>query len=153
MADCYAGSIRCDHIKSSDGSSRWYISRKFIGRRVYAFCSSDCLRRFGIWTIRGDSLDEADESPVHSPFLTVMIAFFLAEMGDKTQLATITLAAEYQSIWMVLSGSTIGMLIADGVGVVLGVAVQQKIPERALQIFAATIFLSIGVTGICDYLF
>jgi putative Ca2+/H+ antiporter (TMEM165/GDT1 family) len=70
---------------------------------------------FGLWTIRGDKLkDETKKVSRYGTVATVAIAFFIAEFGDKTQRATISLAAEYQNPVSVLMGTTIGMLIADG---------------------------------------
>jgi len=64
---------------------------------------------FGLWTIRGDELEGEDKRFHFSPFWTVAIAFFIAEMGDKTQLATVALAAKYQAVMPVLAGTTAGM--------------------------------------------
>lgn len=70
---------------------------------------------FGLWTIRGDTLDGEDKKPSKfGPIMTVAIAFFIAEMGDKTQLATVALAAKYPSPLATLMGITTGMMIADG---------------------------------------
>ena len=68
---------------------------------------------FGIWTIRGDELRDEAEKDKFSPFWTVAIAFFIAEMGDKTQLATIALAAKFQTVVPVWLGTTAGMMVAD----------------------------------------
>ena len=81
---------------------------------------------FGVWTIRGDELGDEAKKDKFSPFWTVAIAFFIAEMGDKTQLATIALAAKYQTILPVWLGTTAGMMIADGIGIVFGIAAQQS---------------------------
>nr|WP_242878768.1 TMEM165/GDT1 family protein [Clostridium beijerinckii] len=76
---------------------------------------------FGLWTIRGDKLDDEENKKVKfGPIVTVAIAFFLAEMGDKTQLMTITIAAENQQPLFILMGTTVGMLIADGIGILGG---------------------------------
>lgn len=103
---------------------------------------------FGLWTIRGDELGSEAEGSRYSPFWTVAIAFFLAEMGDKTQFATITLAAKYQSLLPVLAGTTTGMMLADGFGVIVGIVLHRAIPERALKWFAALVFIACGVTGL-----
>lgn len=103
---------------------------------------------FGIWTIRGDKLNNEDKRFSFSPFWTVAIAFFIAEMGDKTQLATVALAAKYQSIIPVWMGTTTGMIIADAIGIVIGTVIGKKIPERAVKWFAATIFILFGLIGL-----
>ena len=107
---------------------------------------------FGLWTIRGDELNNEDKRFSFSPFWTVAIAFFIAEMGDKTQLATVALAAKYQSIIPVWMGTTTGMVIADAIGIVIGIVIGKKIPERAVKWFAAIIFILFGLIGLYQYL-
>ena len=68
---------------------------------------------FGLWTIRGDTLHGEDKKYRFSPFWTVTVAFFMAEMGDKTQLATIALAVEYNTIITVWLGTTLGMMVSN----------------------------------------
>ena len=103
---------------------------------------------FGFWTIRGDKLDGEDENARFGPFGTVAVAFFLAEMGDKTQFATITLAAHYQTVVPVLLGTTTGMMLADGFGILVGKALYKVIPEYMLKWLAAIIFIGCGVLGL-----
>ena len=107
---------------------------------------------FGLWTIQGDELHNEDKRFSFSPFWTVAIAFFIAEMGDKTQLATVALAAKYQSILPVWMGTTTGMIIADAIGIVFGIVVGKKIPERVVKWCAATIFIFFGLMGLYQYL-
>lgn len=107
---------------------------------------------FGLWTIRGDELKGEDKKFHFNPFWTVAIAFFFAEMGDKTQLATVALAAKYQSVIPVLMGTTAGMLIADAIGIGIGIVLGKKIPERAVKWVAAIIFILFGVFGLYEYL-
>jgi putative Ca2+/H+ antiporter (TMEM165/GDT1 family) len=76
---------------------------------------------FGLWTLRGDSLDGEDKKVYFSPFWTVVIAFFIAEMGDKTQLAAIALAAKYHALLWVWLGTTLGMIISNIIGITVGV--------------------------------
>ena len=100
---------------------------------------------FGLWTIRGDQLDE-DKGAMQSltsPFLIVTITFFLAELGDKTMLGTVTLAASYS--WVVVwIGSTLGMVLSDGLAIWVGQALGKKLPERSIKIGAAVIFFVFG---------
>jgi putative Ca2+/H+ antiporter (TMEM165/GDT1 family) len=107
---------------------------------------------FGLWTIRGDELKGEDERFHFSPFWTIAIAFFIAEMGDKTQLATVALAAKYQSVMPVLVGTTAGMLIADAIGIGIGIVMGKKIPERVVKWIAAIIFIGFGFWGLYEYL-
>jgi putative Ca2+/H+ antiporter (TMEM165/GDT1 family) len=103
---------------------------------------------FGLWTLRGDTLDNEDKRFTFNPFWTVTIAFFLAEMGDKTQLATVALAAEFQTIVPVWLGTTTGMLLADGLGIILGIVLHKRIPEKQIKWFAAFVFIAFGIWGL-----
>lgn len=102
---------------------------------------------FGLWTLRGDSLgdDEASktEKATAPAFFVVTSAFFLAELGDKTMLATVTLAADkpWLPVWI---GSTIGMVAADALAILVGVVAGKHLPERLIQIVAAGLFLVFG---------
>jgi putative Ca2+/H+ antiporter (TMEM165/GDT1 family) len=117
--------------------------------RIAAFAS---FILFGFWTLRGDKLEGEDRRFNFSPFWTVAVAFFLAEMGDKTQLATVALAAEYQSIFGVWLGTTTGMLIADAIGIGVGIVLGKKIPERTIKWTAAFIFIFFGLSGLYELL-
>ncbi|CAN5575491.1 TMEM165/GDT1 family protein [soil metagenome] len=102
---------------------------------------------FGLWTLRGDSLSAEEASRTQratgAAFFVVPSAFFLAELGDKTMLATITLAADNQwlGVWI---GSTLGMVVADGLAIIVGAVAGKHLPERAIQIGAAASFLLFG---------
>ncbi len=101
---------------------------------------------FALWTIRGDSFDDGEvERGRFGPFLTVAVAFFMAELGDKTMLTTVTLASQYQEFVPVWIGSTIGMTIADGIAVVVGVVAGKRLPQRAIKLASAGIFLIFGI--------
>jgi Predicted membrane protein len=103
---------------------------------------------FGLWTLRGDTLEGEDQKVYFTPFWTVTIAFFIAEMGDKTQLAAIALAAKYESVLHVWIGTTIGMMISNIIGITIGVVLGKKIPERAVKIVSASVFIFFGYLGI-----
>jgi putative Ca2+/H+ antiporter (TMEM165/GDT1 family) len=105
---------------------------------------------FGLWAIRGDKIEDEDKRFNFSPLWTVIIAFFLAEMGDKTQLATVALAAEFNTIVPVWFGTTAGMMIADGVGIIAGIVLHKKIPEKQIKWFAALVFIVFGLWGMYD---
>ncbi|HEY4642164.1 MAG TPA: TMEM165/GDT1 family protein [Thermoanaerobaculia bacterium] len=106
---------------------------------------------FGLWTLRSDSSDEEDENakPRFSPFFALLFTFFMTEMGDKTMLATVTLGAQYPNgliaVWL---GSTIGMVIADGLAVAVGTKLLQRIPDRVLRPGIAAIFILTGLATI-----
>jgi putative Ca2+/H+ antiporter (TMEM165/GDT1 family) len=107
---------------------------------------------FGLWTLRGDKLHDEDKRFNFSPFWTVTVAFFIAEMGDKTQLATVALAAEFNTVIPVWLGTTGGMLVADAVGIILGMVLHKKIPEKQIKWFAAMVFIAFGVWGLYESL-
>lgn len=107
---------------------------------------------FGLWTIRGDTLEGEDKKYNFSPFWTVTIAFFMAEMGDKTQLATIALAVEYNTIITVWMGTTIGMIISNGFGIIVGNVMGKHIPERTIKWVSALIFIAFGLYGLYENL-
>jgi putative Ca2+/H+ antiporter (TMEM165/GDT1 family) len=102
---------------------------------------------FGIWTLRGDSLDDKDAEvgKRFGAFATVAATFFLAELGDKTMLATITLASQLQSFVPVWLGSTIGMVVADGLAIWVGRTVGRQLPERTIRHAAAGVFILSGL--------
>ena len=101
---------------------------------------------FGLWTLRGDTYDDSNVSPRprFGPLLTVTATFFVSELGDKTMLATITLASQLQSWVGVWLGSTLGMVAADAVAIMVGHALGKRLPERAIRLTAAAIFLAFG---------
>jgi putative Ca2+/H+ antiporter (TMEM165/GDT1 family) len=118
---------------------------------------------FALWTIRGDTLHGEDRNRGLSPFWTVAIAFFIAEMGDKTQLMTIALAADQavkvggtgwlakaQQIVPVWMGTTTGMIIADSIGILVGIVLHKHIPERLVKWLAAFCFAGFGILGLHD---
>jgi Ca2+/H+ antiporter, TMEM165/GDT1 family len=103
---------------------------------------------FGLWSIRGDTLEGEDaRRDSYGPFLTVAIAFFLAEIGDKTQLATISLAVRYSDPLAVLFGTTTGMVVADGLGITVGIVLGKRLPDAVIRLVAAGIFIFFGLAG------
>lgn len=99
------------------------------------------------WTLVPDRMDE-DETP-RTPsgagaFLTTLIAFFLVEMGDKTQIATVALGAQFEDVLLVTLGTTLGMLIANAPAVLLGGALVRRIPLKLMRYAAAALFLALG---------
>ncbi|QBJ96654.1 TMEM165/GDT1 family protein [Rhodococcus sp. ABRD24] len=102
---------------------------------------------FGLWTLRGDKLSDQEEQKAHkvtgSAFLAVASAFFLAELGDKTMLATVTLATDndWVGVWI---GSTVGMVAADALAIVVGALLGRHLPEAVVRIGAAVLFFAFG---------
>jgi putative Ca2+/H+ antiporter (TMEM165/GDT1 family) len=99
------------------------------------------------WTLIPDKFDEDEEAKPSrfGPFLATAIAFFLVEMGDKTQIATIALGARFQSVVPVMMGTTIGMMLANVPAVFLGNALIKKVPLNVVRTVAALLFLVIGL--------
>ncbi|BBN87656.1 MULTISPECIES: TMEM165/GDT1 family protein [Azospira] len=111
---------------------RWVLGVSFIA--------------MAIWTLIPDKLDEEETQLAKmSVFGTTLVAFFLAEMGDKTQIATVALAAQFQSLALVVAGTTLGMMIANVPAVLLGDRVAHRIPVRLVHGIAAVIFAILGV--------
>jgi Ca2+/H+ antiporter, TMEM165/GDT1 family len=108
---------------------------------------------FAAWTIRGDKLDDDEEDKAKRggrwALVTIGTAFFLAELGDKTMLATITLATNQEPIgtWL---GSTAGMVAADAIAIVIGAVLGARLPERAIKVFATLAFVLFGVLLVAE---
>jgi putative Ca2+/H+ antiporter (TMEM165/GDT1 family) len=98
------------------------------------------------WALVTDRFDDGDAHPstAFGPFATTVIAFFLAEIGDKTQVATIALAAKYQSMLAVTTGTTLGMMIANVPAVLGGSTLARRLPLKWIRIAAALVFASLG---------
>lgn len=103
---------------------------------------------FGLWTLRGDEMSDKDEERaasrrIRSGFLTVFVVFLVAELGDKTMLATIAIGTQHHwlAVWI---GSTLGMVAADAIAIALGAVLGKKLPERAVRIGAAVLFFAAG---------
>ena len=113
---------------------RWVLGASFIAMAV--------------WMLIPDKLDDGDTPSGTSQwgvFGTTLIAFFLAEMGDKTQVATVALAAQYQAFYSVVAGTTLGMMIANVPAVILGDRIATRMPVRLVHTIAAVIFAALGV--------
>ena len=111
---------------------RWILGLSFIAMAA--------------WTLVPDKFDE-DEARLakYGVFGTTLIAFFLAEMGDKTQVATVALAAQFHAFFAVVAGTTCGMMIANVPAVLLGDRIANKVPVRVVHAIAAAIFAILGV--------
>lgn len=102
-----------------------------------------------LWALKADTLDEgAAGSGRRSAFLATLIAFFVAEIGDKTQIATVALAAGYPNLPAVIAGTTVGMLVANAPVVFLGKAFAERLPLKALHYVASAVFVLLGVVFI-----
>jgi putative Ca2+/H+ antiporter (TMEM165/GDT1 family) len=98
------------------------------------------------WTLIPDKIDDLDRKPPRfGAFLTTAVAFFLVEMGDKTQIATIGLGARFHQLIAVTAGTTLGMMIANVPAVLLGHELIKRIPLTLVRVVAAAVFLILGL--------
>ncbi len=104
------------------------------------------LLAMSVWILIPDRMeqDDTEAQPRHGVMVATIIAFFLAEMGDKTQIATVVLAAQYHPLWQVVAGTTVGMLLANVPVVWLGSRFAGRLPLRATRIAAALLFLALA---------
>jgi putative Ca2+/H+ antiporter (TMEM165/GDT1 family) len=114
------------------GAMRWILGISFLAMAA--------------WTLIPDAAPADDAArPRYGAFLTTVVAFFLVEMGDKTQIATVALAAQFQSLVYVVIGTTLGMLLANVPVVYAGDALLRRVPMRWVRMVAALTFLALGV--------
>ncbi len=118
---------------------RWVLGLSFIAMAV--------------WMLIPDKLDdeEGDEAPRMGVFMTTVVAFFLAEMGDKTQIATVMLAAQYNAWAWVVAGTTLGMMVANAPVVWLGDAITRRVPIRLVHLVSAVIFAVLGAIALLGW--
>jgi len=100
----------------------------------------------GLWALKPDRIedDAVERGGVRGAFAASLVAFFLAEMGDKTQIATVVLAAQYQPLWQVLLGTTLGLMAANAPVLWLGARFADRIPARATRVATAVLFLALA---------
>jgi putative Ca2+/H+ antiporter (TMEM165/GDT1 family) len=118
---------------------RWVLGGSFIAMAV--------------WMLIPDKIDEGDTptAPRFGVFGTTVVAFFLAEMGDKTQIATVMLAAQYSAYFWVVAGTTLGMMLANAPVVWLGERVTRLVPIRIMHVVSALIFLVLGMAALAGW--
>ena len=155
----------------------------FIPRGILPWVSGAMFVGFGIWTLKGDSVEESDADRGRGtlgPIMATAVAFFFAELGDKTQIMTIAIAADpgealirlatgagltlpawalaagsgvdalsgVERFWMVTMGSTLGMVVADAVAIVLGSMLGKRLPEELLRKVSGIVFILFGVVSV-----
>jgi putative Ca2+/H+ antiporter (TMEM165/GDT1 family) len=118
----------------SPAALRWIVACSFL--------------LFGLWALKPDRLEEDPALRGAGVFLTAFITFFLVEMGDKTQLATVALAARYPSLVMVVLGTTFGMMLANVPAVWLGEALAHRVNMKIMRAVAAGLFILLGVASL-----
>jgi putative Ca2+/H+ antiporter (TMEM165/GDT1 family) len=111
---------------------RWILGFSFIAMAAWAL-------------IPDGAPDASPQPPRYGVFIATLVAFFLVEMGDKTQVATVALAAQFHSLMLVVVGTTIGMLLANVPVVFAGEALMRRVPLKAVRSVAALTFLALGV--------
>jgi putative Ca2+/H+ antiporter (TMEM165/GDT1 family) len=120
---------------------RWIVGLSFIAMAA--------------WTLIPDKLDDdltgKGAAPRFGVFFTTLVSFFLVEMGDKTQIATVALAARFHDVFGVAAGTTIGMLIANVPAVLLAGFAAQRLPLRAIRLVAAFLFAALGIAALIGY--
>jgi Ca2+/H+ antiporter, TMEM165/GDT1 family len=119
-----------------------------VPARVLGVVLSLAFIGFGLWTLHPDSLKPDDRPTRFGPFLTTAVSFFLAEMGDKTQLATAALAARFGTPVLVTLGTTAGMMVTDGLAVFAGQRLAPHVQHPAIRWTAAALFILFGVLGL-----
>ena len=133
----------------------WVFLAALLGATAAAFLDGQWFRlaisvgfvAMGLWTLVPDKLDD-DEAPKPSrygAFLTTLVAFFIVEMGDKTQIATVALGAQFQNVLTVAAGTTLGMMIANVPAVFLGNELIKRVPLNVVRTVAALLFLAVGL--------
>ena len=126
----------------------------FFSATTLSWILAACFAAVALWTLVPDKLDEEDESGLKrfGPFITTLIAFFIAEMGDKTQIATVMLAAQYPDFLLVVIGTTLGMLIANVPVVLAGNFAADRLPLTLIRRLAALAFAALAVYAACQAL-
>lgn len=115
----------------SESNLRWILAATFFA--------------FALWILVPDKEGEVSEIGRFGAFLTTTILFFLAEMGDKTQLATVALGARYANVGLVTAGSTLGMMLSNALAVFLGERFLARVPMKWVRRFASLLFFLFGV--------
>jgi putative Ca2+/H+ antiporter (TMEM165/GDT1 family) len=111
---------------------RWIVAASFLA--------------VALWTLKPDTLDEGDARAArYGAFFATTIAFFIAEIGDKTQVATVLLAVRFHDFWWVVAGTTVGMLLANVPVVLLGSRFADRLPLKAARLTAAAVFAALGL--------
>ena len=121
-----------------------------IGPQMLRWILGASFLAMAAWMLVPDKLDDAEDEkpPRYGVFFTTVIVFFLAEMGDKTQIATVMLAARYDAIVSVVAGTTLGMMLANAPVVWLGERVTRLVPLRVVHIVSALIFAGLGLAAL-----
>ncbi len=142
VAGIFAATIANHFLAALVGSQVAYI----LDGQWFRYAIAVSFIAMAAWTLVPDKLDDEDEKPARfGAFITTLIAFFLVEMGDKTQVATVALGARFHDVIAVTTGTTLGMMIANVPAVILGHEVLKYVPLKFVRTIAAVLFLVIGL--------
>jgi putative Ca2+/H+ antiporter (TMEM165/GDT1 family) len=120
--------------------------RHVLGPDLLRWCLGASFLLAAAWALKPDTLkDEPKPIGRYGVFAITVASFFIAEMGDKTQLATVMLAAKYPSLVAVVAGTTVGMLLADAPAVFLGHVASERVPFKAVRVVSAIVFAALAV--------
>jgi len=121
-----------------------------VGPEILRWVLAGSFIAMAVWMLIPDSIDdeEEDQEPRWGVFATTVVAFFLAEMGDKTQIATVMLAARFNAYFWVVAGTTLGMMLANVPVVFLGERMTRLVPMRVVHIVSALVFAVLGVLAL-----
>ncbi len=122
----------------------------FLGPQMLRWILGASFIAMAVWMLIPDKLDEGEggQGSRLGVFGATVIAFFLAEMGDKTQIATVMLAARYNAWFAVVTGTTLGMMLANAPVVWFGDRIMRRVPIRVVHIVSAVIFAGLGITAL-----
>jgi len=125
----------------------------WLGPQVLRWVLGGSFIAMAIWMLIPDKIDETDtgSAPRFGVFGTTVLAFFLAEMGDKTQIATVMLAAQYHAYLWVVAGTTLGMMLANAPVVWLGERMTRLVPLRVVHGVSALIFAALGLAALLGW--
>ena len=133
----------------------------FVGQEVAGLLESHWFRlavalgfiAMAAWTLVPDKFEDDDDAVTHrgGAFLTTLVAFFIVEMGDKTQVATIALGARYHSVAVVAAGTTLGMMLANTPAVLFGEALTRRVSLNVTRVAAAALFLVLGLWQLWEW--
>jgi len=134
----------CNHAIAGEVGA---LVASYLTPEVVKWVTAISFLSVALWTLKPDEVDDAEAArgARYGVFMATVIAFFVAEMGDKTQVATVVLAAQYHPLWQVVAGTTIGMMLANVPVVWLGSRFASKLPLKAARIAAAVLFAALGV--------
>jgi putative Ca2+/H+ antiporter (TMEM165/GDT1 family) len=127
----------------------WISSR--VSPQMLAWVLAGTFLAFAAWILVPDKEEELKPSTRFGAFLTTVIAFFLAEMGDKTQLATVALGAQYANVFLVTVGSTLGMMASNALAIFFGERLLRRIPMKWVRVGASALFALFGISIAIGY--